>query len=342
MKIWDKKTFYILQPQLDQSISLSRLLRRGNPSVKVVAVACKGEGKFRSAEYDAVQEIDDYGQVPEGVRVIPTGAASTEVLLAARDIALGEIALERSALAAYDKKRFLSLCETAGLPIPRTFHSIRDVPDAFYPLFYKEAHEQGGGKRGVAHTAADVPKHVEGALIFQEYIDSPGTYGVGFLAKHGELLVSFSHLERESYPSTGGSAVLIERVDDPALIDLTSRVVSAMNYSGWGLAEFKYNRVSSGYVFMEVNAKFWASCEVAFRSQPEFLKLLFGVDSAASSAKSWFFVNRGMARGILFMLGNLRSFLKSEPIFLPGGWGALLRSLIPRVMKNFLRRRHSA
>jgi len=339
MIVWDKNVFYILQPHLDQSISLARLIRKGTPTRKVVAMTCRGEGGFPASEYDAVQEIVDYRDIPEGIFVIPTGAASTEALLAVRDVVVGDVVLKRNALAAYDKRAFLALCEDCLLPIPRTYSSIKRVPKSAYPIFYKEAHEQGGGMRGVARSGEDVPTHREGSLIFQEYIDTPGTYGVGFLAKEGDLLVSFSHFERESYPITGGSAVLVEKLDDPALLDLTKRVVKAMNYSGWGLAEYKYSQSSKSYVFMEVNAKFWASCEVAFRAQPEFAKRLFNIDSRGSAVKRWFYVNRGMARGLFFMLGNASSILKSEFIFLPGGWRALFRSFIPMGLKKFLRRR---
>lgn len=335
--MWDKRDFYILQPQLDQSISLARLIRQSDSAGRVVALTRRGEGGVRVSEYDSVQEINDYIDVPEGLRVVPTGAASTEALLAVRNIVLGDIALERSALAAYDKRRFLSMCEVVGLPIPRTFHSIRDVPSDLYPLFYKEAHEQGGGKRGIAYAVEDVPRHDQGELIFQEYIDTPGTYGVGFLAKNGELLVSFSHFERESYPVTGGSAVLIESINDPVLIALTSEVVKAMDYSGWGLAEFKYSRLSKSYVFMEVNAKFWASCEVAFSSQPEFAKRLFGIHVEAAPAKRWFFINRGLAHGLVYMLSRAHLVLSSKLVVMPGLGRALLGSFVPEALKALLR-----
>lgn len=340
--MWDKSAFYVMQPQLDQSISLSRLLKSSCPSFKVVALVCSGEGRVPESEYDEVKSIQHYRDVPEGLRVIPTGAISTEALLEIRDVVLGDVVLKRSALAAYDKRRFLSLCESTGLPVPKTFYSIKDVPNEFYPLFYKEAHEQGGGKRGVAYAEEHVPEHDEGALIFQEYIDTPGTYGVGFLANDGDLLVSFAHFERESYPETGGSAVLIEPIDDPILVDLTSKVIKAMGYSGWGLAEFKYSKVSRGYVFMEVNAKFWASCEVAFTSQPEFAKRLFGVDLTSKSAKRWFFVNRGVARGLVYMLSNAHLLLSSRLVAMPGLGRALISSFIPKALKNLLRGRPAA
>ncbi len=335
--MWNKDVYYVLQPQLDQSISLSRLLKRSSPSCRVVALVCSGEGRVPESEYDEVKSIQCYRDVPEGLRVIPTGAASTEALLEFRDVIIGDVVLKRSALAAYDKKRFLSLCETTGLPVPKTFYSIKDVPNEFYPLFYKQAHEQGGGKRGVAYAAEHVPEHDEGALIFQEYIDTPGTYGVGFLATDGELLVSFAHFERESYPEAGGSAVLIERVDDPVLIDMTAKVVRAMNYSGWGLAEFKYSEASKGYVFMEVNAKFWASCDLAFRSNPCFARFLFGLEIAAEKIDRQFYINRGLYRGLFFMIANLRALFGSDRVCYPGLVKALIYRLVPDALRTRLR-----
>lgn len=340
MVIWDKEAYYILQPSLDQSVSLARLIKKTTQSSRVVALRTKGEGRVPSAEYDDVQQIDDYRDVPVGLRVVPTGATSTEALLAIRDVALGEITLDRNALLAYDKNAFLALCRDSNLPIPITYSSLREVPVSAYPVFYKESHEQGGGARGIGRTVDDVPAHEDGALIFQEYIDTPGTYGVGFLAKDGALLASFSHFERESFPATGGSAVLIERVDDPVLIDMTAKVVRAMNYSGWGLAEFKYSRKAAGYVFMEVNAKFWASCGVAFEAQPQFMKRLFGIDVTASSDNRWFFVNRGLSRGALFMLQSASLLLTSKRVVLPGVGLSLLRGLVPKVVIDLVRGRH--
>ncbi len=332
--MWEKDVFYILEPSMEQSVSLARLIRR-NSRFKVAAVTTRDrKERVPKAEYDAVYEINDYKEIPEGLRIIPTGASSTASLLAVRDVVLGDIVLERTALVVYDKRAFLSLCRDSSLPIPVTYSTIRDVPESAYPIFYKEAYERGCGLRGIAFRKEEIPRHEEGRLIFQEYIDTLGTYGVGFLARKGELLVAFSHFELESYPAVGGSGVIVERVDEPALIDLTGKVVKTLNFSGWGLAEFKYNRVSKCYVIMEVNAKFWASCEFAFYAEPEFAKRLFGIEVHTVAARRCFFVNRGLARGVRFMLRNMPLILNSRIIVMPGWGRMLLKSVIPRDLRG--------
>ena len=50
-----------------------------------------------------------------------------------------------------------------------------------------------------------------------------------------------------------------------------------LKYSGWGLIEFKYCPKRKDYVFMEVNAKFWASIEFTLINNPAFFFKLFGI-----------------------------------------------------------------
>lgn len=340
--MWDRGALYFLQPNLDQALYLAALLRREGCDKKLVGVLLPGERLLRKRVYDLSVAVNQYEDIPDDFRIIPAGAASTEAILKRRDFVLGDVSFKANSLLAYDKKKFLELCAHEGLPVPKTYYSLDAVPELSYPIFFKEAHEKGGGVRGVARRPLEVPAHKDGQLIFQEYVDSPGTYGVGFIAHGGELLTSFSHFERESYPQSGGSAVVVERIDDPLLTDLTRRVVKAMNYSGWGLAEFKYSRVSRSYVFMEVNAKFWASCGFAFSSEPEFAKLLFKLDISTSRAQRWFFVNRGLARGFSFMVRNASLLLRSKVIVDPGLVTLLIRSLMPTFVKGVLRRARRA
>jgi len=92
--MWEKDVFYILEPSMEQSVSLARLIRR-NSRFKVAAVTTRDrKERVPKAEYDAVYEINDYKEIPEGLRIIPTGASSTASLLAVRDVVLGDIVLE--------------------------------------------------------------------------------------------------------------------------------------------------------------------------------------------------------------------------------------------------------
>lgn len=328
--MYDHTALYLLQPGLDQSISVAKAIKGSTPSVRIVGVVRPNERLRPSPLIDHLIVVADYKDLPTSLSIIPTGAPSTEALLHDRPVILGEVCMDSRALDVYDKKKFLAVCKNALLPVPKTYSCASEIPQDAFPIFFKESHEKGGGVRGLAFYCDEIPAHRPGDLIFQEYIDSPGTYGVGFIAKRGVVLTTFAHFERESYPESGGSAVLVESVDDPRLIDLTDKVVAALGYSGWGLAEFKFSRKLNDYVFMEVNAKFWASCDFAFKNNPEFLRLLFGIHSPEVRTNRQFYINRAFLRGPSFVLRWLPEILSSEIVSFPGLPRSVVRGLFPR------------
>jgi len=178
------------------------------------------------------------------------------------------------------------------------------------------------------------------SLIFQEFIESQGTYGVCFLADQGRLFATNTHFERESIPKEGGSAVIIERFNDDRLLRHTKRLIDSLNYSGWGLAEFKYCPRRDDYVFMEINAKFWASCEFAFVNEPLFLKLLFDIESREIAVERMVFVDRALSRGLPFVLKHLPYLFRGTMLRAYSGWfKSMVAGVIPRNLRKPLKRR---
>lgn len=113
------------------------------------------------------------------------------------------------------------------------------------------------------------------------------------------MLTSFIQKELLSYPRPGGSGVVLTTIDDPRLIEYAERIIRRLNFSGWGLIEFKYCPKRDDYVFMEVNAKFWASIELAFMNNSVFLKELFDIDYAESNVSNVIFMDRLAKYGFL-------------------------------------------
>src|SRR5690606_3951178 len=109
-----------------------------------------------------------------------------------------------------------------------------------------------------------------GEYLFQESIMGEGTNGFAFLAQKGEVLVSAQHHELLSMPRDGGSAVLIRRIAEPRVDELSRRLLAHLRYDGWGLVEYKYCPRRRDYVLMEINAKFWASLDFSMRMEPGF------------------------------------------------------------------------
>lgn len=310
------KKYFLHSASLEQSIVIKKIINKYLPECEVVS--------------QVIEENYEHDKNLEYIH-IPTGAASTEKLLQYRDITLGEITLASSSLRVFNKNWLLEQCLKSGGKVPTTWLQVGKITS--YPIFYKQRYEQGGGERGVAFSPQDIPKKSLKSLIFQELIVSDGTYGVSFLADKGRLLVSHSHFESESLPKNGGSAVIIECFDDKRLFRHTEKLIKMIEYSGWGLAEYKYCPKRKDYVLMEINAKFWASCELAFVNEPLFLKKLFSIDSKEKPIKKMIFVDRALQRGILFIIKKVIFSSSNTKLRLYSGWlTRLLISMIPSGM----------
>lgn len=328
------KVFYFLQPGSVQAISLLRMLKQGN-SCRIIAVLLENEKLSKAIQnlYSDVITVKSYADLSSALTLVPFGAASTEALLKKRDIVLSDVVMQQAALSVYDKELFIAFCQAHNLPVPQTYFTVDQFGLNDFPVFYKQKYEAGGGLRGIAYSKADLPKAEQDSLIYQEFIDTQGTYGVGFIAKEGVLEVHFSHFESLSYPVSGGSAIKIEAYTSARLIELTEQYIAASNYSGWGLAEFKWCEKRQDFVFMEINAKFWASCEFSFRNEPAFIKQLFAIQTEQETIDSMVFINRAFNAGFMTGLKCLFAKPRIRKVFYPG----LLRAVIYGLLSDSAR-----
>lgn len=318
---------YICSPASAQTRAIIRLIKQYRPDVRIHGVLFDTEQASRDPaihRFVPVAELDGLGARND---ILPTGAWSTEYLLERGDVRFGDVCLKREALKVFDKRWILAQAEACGIPYPHTWHAVEDIER--YPIFFKQKFEQGGGTRGIARAHQDIPAAHTDALIYQEYIDSPGTYGVGFIAVDGKILVSHGHFEKESLPESGGSAVVLERFIDEKLMAHTEKILAQIAYTGWGLAEFKYCPLRDDYVFMEINAKFWASCELAFANEPGFAKLLFNIDKPAENIERMVFLNRYLRRGVKFSISNAKTLAAARVVVDPQILRAAALGLIP-------------
>lgn len=329
--------YRIYSPALSQAISVAQFLRRVSPGAHLSGVLLPGDGTTRGLGdvYDELISEATLSDAPLAV-VIPTGAGSTRHIVAMGDVTVGDITLTAQSLRFSDKSWALGLAEAAGVPVPLTWTNVDSIPA--WPVFYKSAEESDDRRRGLAGTPERLPVQCDG-LIFQEVIAGDGTYGVGFLAHRGEMLASHAHFERESFPRLGGSAVLIERVFNPRLEALTHALVKASNYSGWGLAEFKYCPRRDDFVFMEINAKLWASWELALLNEPAFARHLFGVSNPPANLRRMVFLELALRRGPGFWPKLLAAVLRGDRLKVYPGWPRqALAAFVPRFLFPLVKR----
>ena len=291
------KSVLILDPHLDQAIALAKYFRRFAPGWKIFGGSEAGRRPYFQPDY-FIEIIEcDFSNPTLGEQfdlIIPSGADSTyQRVSAVGDMALGDLRFTSQSLKAFDKARMLEAAAAAGLAVPETVYDHRSV--SRFPVFYKDRREENRlhRNRGIAVNAAVLALLPDpDGLLFQEYIDSPGTYGVGFLARAGDMLTHFTHKETVSLPRTGGAGVIVQRVEDPRLIAAAAKLLHHLGFDGWGLIEFKFCPSRQDYVFMELNAKFWQSLEFALGNNPQFFRMLFGIDYPADKVEKMVFARR--------------------------------------------------
>ncbi|MCL2073550.1 MAG: hypothetical protein FWH18_06505 [Marinilabiliaceae bacterium] len=295
-----KQEIVILEPKYDQAIALAKYLKKSG-NFKVIGCIDKINNSFTNKfyshkYYDEIIEheinkllLDKYSIV------VPTGASSTLCYSKIADFCkIGDVIFKKENLIVSDKLYMLNLCQQLKVPIPKMYNLDDKIKQ--FPLFCKSKYEISEYKKikKVLKTKSDIDNLPHKEVIIQEYIQSSSTFGMGFIAKEGKIITSFMHEELISYPKQGGAGVLLKIFENKEIYQHTATLLHALNYTGWGLSEFKYDSLRNEYVFMEINGKFWASLEFALLCNPQFGKLLFGIDYPAKPKKYFVYLNRLM------------------------------------------------
>jgi hypothetical protein len=328
----------IFDPFLSQSLTIAAMLKENCKDIKIYGVTDKNISA-KNKYYDGFLTENNIIENDKDCILIPTGAIITKKYLQRGNINIGEACLSQNNLIVYDKIAFYDLMSKTDIPVPITWKNITDIPEDAYPIFYKQKEEIGGGIRGIAKKKKNIPLQYTHDLIYQEYINnSKGTYGVSFIAHDGNILCSHIHFERESIPESGGSAVFIENFHDERLVNYTKSILQCINYSGWGLAEYKYCKKRNDYVLMEINSKFWASCEFTFRNNPTFFKILFNLNIKNENIGKMTFIDRVFERGFLFFIINIGYILTSKIICQILSFKHFFSLIIPTFIKRILKK----
>lgn len=343
------KSVLLLNPHIDQAAAFARLLREAPDQYRIVGWNETNRRPFlHQLYYDEIliQPFEKKG-IEDGYDfVIPTGADSTYRFVQSRGRhRLGEIQFSGDSLKVYDKRFLLAAAAEANIPIPCMYDSPNAVKE--FPVFVKDAYEnqRATRQRFLARSREMLPESSDDCLI-QEFIDSPYTYGLGFLAQEGEIRTHFIHQELVSIPRQGGSAVILKPFHDSRLIEYSQRLLQALKFDGWGLVEFKYCQKRDDFVLMEINAKFWESLEFALRSHPEFLSHLLGFSRAKEALGQAIFLKRYMMLPLTEQLKFSKALASSYRLdrdqlgrllasrYVPES----LRQVVKKVMANFIRK----
>lgn len=116
--------------------------------------------------------------------------------------------------------------------------------------------------------------------MIQEFIEHGGAYGVSFLFLNGIMKARFTHKRLREFPESGGPSTLRTGVSFPEIEIYSQNILSALNWNGVAMVEYRVDRNTGNPMLMEINPRFWGSLETAVFSGVDFPRLL--VDASLS------------------------------------------------------------
>ena len=116
-------------------------------------------------------------------------------------------------------------------------------------------------------------KSVDGLPIIQKYFGGPTYLTQGF-AQNGKVKAIVPHVKFREWPLTGGYTTRAKTIEEPKLVEYTTKILEELNWHGEAGMEWKYDPISDDFVFLEMNPRFEGSLDIAIKSGINFPKML--------------------------------------------------------------------
>ena len=183
------------------------------------------------------------------------------------------------------------LAESLGVRVPRhkSLSSVQQgldfAQEVSYPVILKPSSSYSADnlKRKQKVVAAFNSNELKARLLpmlktghvqIQKSFSGVGT-GVEFLAKAGQIVFAFQHLRLHEPLKGGGSSYRTSIPLHTEMLDAAKKIVAGLDYSGVGMIEFRWNRETDDWIFVEINGRFWGSLPLALTSNADFPKFLY-------------------------------------------------------------------
>ncbi|MGB3225545.1 MAG: ATP-grasp domain-containing protein [Desulforhopalus sp.] len=204
----------------------------------------------------------------------------------------------------FDKFAVFRLAQKNGIAIPETLF-VDNREDYFtkssaiqqFPVVVKPSLSKIPTKNGFISTSVkyihnknelDKLYETEVALNFpsmiQEKVVGAGT-GLFTLFEDGRHLALFSHQRIREKPPSGGVSVVCESVAlDEEMVEAARKLLSAAEWKGVAMVEFKRDNRDGRAKLMEINGRFWGSLQLAIASGVDFpVKFLHQLTKSAQN-----------------------------------------------------------
>lgn len=186
-----------------------------------------------------------------------------------------------------NKRHTVEAAREADIPQPKTLFSTKSTLDEAeatlgYPLVVKAEHGSGREEVSVCHSRKELeamindPSSLVGPVLFQEFIPNGGERGVYTLYDENSNMVGLTVQHRlRDLPPDGGVSTYRETVEDPQLVELTDQFLTALDWEGLAIAEFRIDARTGEPQLIELNPRFWGSLALSTFAGVDFPNLLY-------------------------------------------------------------------
>lgn len=167
---------------------------------------------------------------------------------------------------ATDKGSLAAFLETQGLPTPRTLPAAGALEDAqvTFPLMAKPRRAAGGTgiryceNQGALQEFADTHKDCLDEYIVQEFVEGRDR-SCSVLCDSGKILAYTIHERTTSQKSGFAPTFCIRLVSCAQTLDIVTRLMSALNWTGIANIGFRYNAQRQRTEIIDFNPRFWGN-----------------------------------------------------------------------------------
>lgn len=190
-------------------------------------------------------------------------------------------------LVGLDKRRTIEAARRFDIPHPRTLFAadvdLRSAVDVLeLPIVVKPYREFSAGSVSVCDSFEALERTVRqttkehGPVLLQEYIPHGGERGVYTLYNESGELAGLTVQERlRSNPPEGGPSTYRETVEDPELVALADEFLTALDWRGLAMVEFRIDARTGEPKLMEINPRLWGSLALSVCAGVDFPYLLY-------------------------------------------------------------------
>ena len=158
-----------------------------------------------------------------------------------------------------NKHALVDYMAARGIAVPRQ-HRIDDVVEP--PVVVKGATGSGGRMVRIVETRSARRRRAARTTarrrVGRARLVAGATYLFGGLFRDGRPVRIYAAEKLEQHPPRTGGAIRLRSTDDAALVDIGSRVMHELRWTGFASADFM-RRPDGRYVLLEVNPRLWGS-----------------------------------------------------------------------------------